>query len=84
MFSSPKKQKEMLPLRLSRRNTVFFFLAFLAALALLAAALLVRLGTSRPERPLPVLMYHHVVPDGEDCNDMTVTDRKSTRLNSSH
>lgn len=23
--------------------------------------------------PLPVLMYHHVVPDGEVCNDMTVT-----------
>ncbi len=23
--------------------------------------------------PLPVLMYHHLVPDGEDCNDMTVT-----------
>lgn len=22
---------------------------------------------------LPVLMYHHVVPDGESCNDMTVT-----------
>lgn len=63
-------------MRLSRRNIVFFFLAFLAllaALAFLAAALLVRLGTSRPERPLPVLMYHHVVPDGEDCNDMTVT-----------
>ena len=23
--------------------------------------------------PLPVLMYHHMVPDGQDCNDMTVT-----------
>ena len=21
--------------------------------------------------PLPVLMYHHMVPDGQDCNDMT-------------
>ena len=24
-------------------------------------------------QPLPVLMYHHVVEDGEECNDMTVT-----------
>ncbi|MCI8330005.1 MAG: polysaccharide deacetylase family protein [Oscillibacter sp.] len=36
-------------------------------------------ATSRPEEPaayaakLPVLMYHHVVCDGEACNDMTVT-----------
>lgn len=26
--------------------------------------------------PLPVLMYHHMVPDGQDCNDMTVTPSK--------
>ena len=26
--------------------------------------------------PLPVLMYHHVVPDGSSCNDMTVTSGK--------
>ena len=36
-------------------------------------------ATSRPEEPaayaakLPVLMYHHIVCDGEACNDMTVT-----------
>ena len=36
--------------------------------------------SSRPGTPvtydakLPVLMYHHVVPDGEACNDMTVTE----------
>ena len=28
------------------------------------------------ENPLPVLMYHHLVPDGEECNDMTVTDKR--------
>jgi biofilm PGA synthesis lipoprotein PgaB len=28
-----------------------------------------------PER-LPILMYHHVVPDGTTCNDMTVTQSK--------
>ena len=26
--------------------------------------------------PLPVLMYHHMVPDGQDCNDMTITPSK--------
>lgn len=26
--------------------------------------------------PLPILMYHHMVPDGQDCNDMTVTPGK--------
>lgn len=26
-----------------------------------------------PENPLPILMYHHVVEDGAECNDMTVT-----------
>lgn len=25
------------------------------------------------ETPMPVLMYHHVVPDGEECNTMSVT-----------
>jgi biofilm PGA synthesis lipoprotein PgaB len=26
-----------------------------------------------PSQQLPILMYHHVVPDGTACNDMTVT-----------
>ncbi|MBR4211107.1 MAG: hypothetical protein IKR84_01790, partial [Oscillibacter sp.] len=26
--------------------------------------------------PMPVLMYHHMLPDGSDCNDMTVTPSK--------
>lgn len=31
----------------------------------------------QPNRsPMPVLMYHHLVPDGEACNDMTVTPSK--------
>jgi len=25
-----------------------------------------------PKDPMPILMYHHVVPDGEPCNEMTV------------
>lgn len=59
---------------LPRRKIILFtVLAFLAVFAVLAALLLIRLGTSRPERPLPVLMYHHVVPDGEACNEMSVT-----------
>lgn len=28
------------------------------------------------EDPLPVLMYHHMVPDGQECNSMTVTPSK--------
>lgn len=28
------------------------------------------------EEPLPVLMYHHMVPEGQDCNAMTVTPDK--------
>jgi len=27
-------------------------------------------------KKLPILMYHHVVPDGTTCNDMTVTESK--------
>ena len=26
--------------------------------------------------PLPVLMYHHMVPEGQDCNSMTITPSK--------
>lgn len=26
--------------------------------------------------PMPVLMYHHMVPDGQDCNAMTITPGK--------
>ncbi len=32
-----------------------------------------------PERPLPVLMYHAVAPDGTECNEMTVTVGKLRR-----
>ena len=30
-------------------------------------------GAVTYETRLPVLMYHHVVPDGKECNEMTVT-----------
>ncbi len=38
-------------------------------------------GASQPQKPsnitydqtIPILMYHHVLPDGEECNDMTIT-----------
>ena len=26
--------------------------------------------------PMPVLMYHHMVPEGQDCNAMTITPGK--------
>ena len=48
-----------------------------AAAALLAAALAVVWYCRRlPAEPMPVLMYHHMMPDGTECNDMTVTPAK--------
>ena len=54
-------------------------LAALCVAALcLAGAAVVCYGGQQPggeglPRTLPVLMYHHVVEDGQECNDMTVT-----------
>lgn len=51
----------------------------LPALLLLLAALGIffwKFYTPPVENPLPVLMYHHLVPDGQDCNDMTVTESR--------
>ena len=48
----------------------------LAALLLASAAFADTALRSAPvpeKYALPVLMYHHLVPDGEPCNDMTVT-----------
>lgn len=52
----------------------------LAALLTLTLLLLLAAcqSSGNPEEPysgkkLPVLMYHHVVEDGQECNDMTVT-----------
>ena len=50
-----------------------------AEILLLMAALgifFTQFYTPPVDNPLPVLMYHHLVPDGEDCNDMTVTDKR--------
>ncbi len=48
--------------------------------ALVAAALVCALGVWRVSAhgrmPLPVLMYHHVVADRTECNDMTVTESR--------
>lgn len=43
------------------------------ALLLAAAVDALRPAPPPPVIPLPILMYHHVVPDGEPCNDMTIT-----------
>lgn len=52
-----------------------FLTAVLTMLLLVCAVFLAALwaGTEHPVQPLPVLMYHHIVPDGEDCNEMSVT-----------
>ncbi len=47
----------------------------LAALLVICAGIgwgIVRVRTAA-EIPMPVLMYHHIVPDGEDCNEMSIT-----------
>ena len=36
--------------------------------------------TAAGAEPLPVLMYHHMVPDGQDCNDMTMTPASSAPI----
>ena len=47
----------------------------LAALLVICAGIgwgIVRVRTAA-EIPMPVLMYHNIVPDGEDCNEMSIT-----------
>ena len=65
------------------QNTKYRPLLGLALFALFAAGLLFgirygdrvirKLNLDPPTDPLPVLMYHQVVPDGAACNEMTVT-----------
>lgn len=53
-----------------------------AAVMLLVSAVLCVLIDRMPEpvrEPLPVLMYHHMVPEGQECNAMTVTPEKFRR-----
>lgn len=40
---------------------------------LLGGAGIFHFAQASKNQDLPVLMYHHLVPDGQDCNDMTVT-----------
>lgn len=47
----------------------------LISLFLLCALLLLPVSgcAPAPKQPMPILMYHHIVPDGEECVGMTVT-----------
>ena len=68
----PREKRKYLMKRLCSRAVVPL------AMLLLSAVLCVyvyRMPESVAD-PLPVLMYHHMVPDGQDCNDMTVTPGK--------
>lgn len=61
-----------------RRHVKFFILIFAALLAVSGVLVYGELCGDPAPVPaggarLPILMYHHVVPDGEDCNDMTVS-----------
>ena len=44
----------------------------LLCIILAAAAVLIAVKTVLKSTELPILMYHHVVPDGEPCNSVTV------------
>ena len=65
--------KEGTVLRSPRKRALSILLALTLVLSLAACQ-----SSGDPENPyrgqkLPVLMYHHVVEDGQACNDMTVT-----------
>lgn len=56
-----------------------FFRAAVPLLMLILSAIISIYAYRMPapvKEPMPVLMYHHMVPDGEVCNDMTVTPAK--------
>ena len=49
-------------------------LACALLLALAAGLFFAKYYEPPVHNPLPILMYHHLVPDGQDCNDMTITE----------
>lgn len=62
------------------KNKIFITLSVILLCFLLIYLLLLAyqrdLSAKAPENALPILMYHHVVPDGEEINGMTVTREK--------
>ena len=55
-------------------STIVLIAVFLTqCLCLLAIAVTYRSALTAPEKPMPVLMYHNIVPEGEPCEGMTVT-----------
>lgn len=67
----PRKEGFSMKQLLRRFGVPFTMLIFCALLCVY----IYRLPKAVRE-PLPVLMYHHLVEDGQDCNDMTVTPSK--------
>ena len=66
------RKKELL-LRLSWKRAFSVLLALTLLLSLAACQSSGNSENPYHGRKLPVLMYHHVVEDGQECNDMTVT-----------
>lgn len=56
-----------------RASSESIVLAFVLALILFVGCISSRCSAATIPRPLPVLMYHHIVADGQECNGMTVT-----------
>ena len=66
------RKKELL-LRLSWKRAFSVLLALTLLLSLAACQSSGNSENPYSGRKLPVLMYHHVVEDGQECNDMTIT-----------
>lgn len=66
-----RKYMESMKQKFSRAAVPLVMLAVSAALSVFVYRL------PQPVRePMPVLMYHHMVPEGQDCNAMTITPGK--------
>ena len=66
-----RKYMESMKQKFFRAAVPLVMLAVSAALSVFAYRL------PQPVRePMPVLMYHHMVPEGQDCNAMTITPGK--------
>ncbi len=63
---------------MNRKRCISLLLAMLLLSAIACAAFftILQAGTGGAKHPLPILMYHHVVADGEEYNSMCVTESR--------
>lgn len=61
---------------MNRKKITAALLALLLLIVCAAFFAALRAGTGGAKQPLPILMYHHVVADGEECNSMCITESR--------